>query len=128
MSTPRSTKKLVNVYRVVRVGIPEDELAGFVGDEQGGLYQVVLILLAVLVGRPDCASDLFTAVRSAGDPTDVGSLVQDLSASPEHKDSADWRAIRHGLEHSEKETDGQFVRSLTTYRVWVRGCPGSCGS
>jgi hypothetical protein len=57
--TPRAAKRLVNIYRLVRIGIPDGELAGFVGDEKGGSYQAVQVLLAILIGHPEFARDVF---------------------------------------------------------------------
>jgi hypothetical protein len=64
--TPRAGKKLVNLYRLVRIGIPDDQLPSFIGDPTPpGTHQPVLLLLAVLVGRPDDIGPLFTALRCA---------------------------------------------------------------
>jgi hypothetical protein len=52
----------VNIYRLVRIGIPTAELAGFVGDQADGPYQAVQVLLAILVGHPLFARDVFRAV------------------------------------------------------------------
>jgi WD40 repeat protein len=72
LSTPRAAKKLVNLYRLVRIGIPEEDLPTFIG--LGG-YQVVQILLAVLVGTPDAAPAIFTAIRSAAYDADIVNVV-----------------------------------------------------
>jgi hypothetical protein len=50
LPTPRAAKRLVNLYRLVRIGIPDAQLAAFTGTDAGGPYQAVQILLAVLVG------------------------------------------------------------------------------
>jgi hypothetical protein len=56
--TPRALKRLVNVYRFVRAGLPAPELSAF-ADPGNGDYQAVIVLLAVLVGYPDDATDVF---------------------------------------------------------------------
>ena len=86
--TPRAGKKLVNLYRLVRIGIPDDQLPSFIGDPTcAGTHQPVLLLLAVLVGRPDDIGPLFTALRSG--PPDRG-LIPFLRhpTSPGHIDNA----------------------------------------
>jgi WD40 repeat protein len=73
LSTPRAAKKLVNLYRLVRIGIPEAELQAFIGP---GGYQVVQILLAVLVGSPDAAPAIFAAIRAAPGDADIADVVR----------------------------------------------------
>ena len=73
LSTPRAAKKLVNLYRLVRVGIPEEDLPTFIG--LGG-YQVVQILLAILVGTPDVAHAIFSAIRAAACDADIVGVVR----------------------------------------------------
>ena len=68
MPTPRAAKKLANLSRLVRIGIKDEDLAGFLGSESGeagGPYQVVQILLAVLVASPVSAQGIFRDIRSA---------------------------------------------------------------
>ncbi|MFI9452249.1 P-loop NTPase fold protein [Amycolatopsis sp. NPDC052450] len=62
LNTPREIRKLVNLYRLVRIGIPDAELARFVG----GPYRAVLVLLTLLVADPDAARSTFAAL-SAGE-------------------------------------------------------------
>ncbi|MFF1356931.1 P-loop NTPase fold protein [Streptomyces sp. NPDC058297] len=76
LPTPRAAKKLVNLYRLVRMGVEAEGLSGFVSTSSGepGEHQVVQFLLALLVGRPEQASALFKhilAAESAEKITDV---------------------------------------------------------
>jgi WD40 repeat protein len=64
LPTPRAAKRLVNLYRLTRIGIPTSELGEFVGDQDGGPYQSVQVLLAILVGYPELAARLFREVMS----------------------------------------------------------------
>ena len=64
--TPRAAKRLVNIYRMLRVSVPEHLLDRF--GPGGGEYQAVAILLAILVGLPSRAQDVFmTLVNSDPD-------------------------------------------------------------
>ncbi|MGH3568259.1 MAG: P-loop NTPase fold protein [Pseudonocardia sp.] len=76
LPTPRSAKRLVNLYRLLRIGV-QDELPAFVGGKDGGPYQAAAVLLATVIGRPAGARALLTALRAA-DPADdiVGFLRQ----------------------------------------------------
>ncbi|MGH2732012.1 MAG: P-loop NTPase fold protein, partial [Actinomycetota bacterium] len=52
LPTPRAAKRLINIYRLIRIGITEGDLEAFVGDEIGGPYQAVGLLIAIVVGHP----------------------------------------------------------------------------
>ena len=71
LPTPRAAKRLVNLYRLVRIGISEPRLAAFTGSEDGGPYQVVQILLAVLLGSPSIAQQIFRDVMTASAGSDI---------------------------------------------------------
>ena len=71
LPTPRAAKKLVNLYRLVRIGIADSGLAAFAGSEAGGQYQVVQILLAVLVGSPAAAQRIFRELMAATSDSDI---------------------------------------------------------
>ena len=71
LPTPRAAKKLVNLYRLVRIGIADSGLAAFTGSEAGGQYQVVQILLAVLVGSPAAAQRIFRELMAATPESDI---------------------------------------------------------
>jgi WD40 repeat protein len=109
LSTPRAAKKLVNLYRLVRVGIPEEHLPTFIG--LGG-YQVVQILLAVLVGAPDAAPVIFTAIRAAACDADVVNVVRgaDSTAGPRIAEFVD------GI----RDAAPQAVADIRVYQQW---CP-----
>lgn len=89
LNTPREVRKLVNLYRLVRIGIPDSELERFVG----GPYRAVLVLLALLVSDPEAARSTFVALRD-GEP--------EKEVFP-----PDWRI------------DAGAVDDLQVYRNWV---------
>ncbi|MEU0884616.1 P-loop NTPase fold protein [Lentzea sp. NPDC005914] len=61
--TPRSAKRLVNLYRLVKARIAPTEYTAFLDHD----YKVVLVLLAVLVGRSGQCDPLFDAIESGRD-------------------------------------------------------------
>jgi len=62
--TPRAAKRLGNIYRLIRAGVSPAALPQFLGrDQQGGEYQTVLALLAIQVGFPLVANELFARMR-----------------------------------------------------------------
>ncbi|HEX6899229.1 MAG TPA: P-loop NTPase fold protein [Thermoanaerobaculia bacterium] len=78
--SPRSAKRLVNIYRLIRAQLDERALDHFVGESEApGEHQAVLVLLAVLIGYPDQASSLFRHLQ--GQVPDAGwwALVEELA-------------------------------------------------
>jgi len=72
IGTPRTAKRLTNLYRLIRAGLPEDVLAGVLDT---GEFEAILLLLAVLVGHPAEAHRFFDMVVAIGDDkpwSDVG--------------------------------------------------------
>ncbi|RSM87979.1 hypothetical protein DMH04_09685 [Kibdelosporangium aridum] len=91
LKTPRTVKKLVNLYRLVRIGIPDAELEAFVA----GPYQAVLILLTLLVADPEEARSVFTRLTTAKD------LAEALPPN--------WLTVPEDQVHSD----------VATYRTWT---------
>ena len=61
--TPRTVKRFVNTYRLLRAGLTEAEVADFEGTpEAPGEYQTALLLLAVVTGASREAEDFFEAL------------------------------------------------------------------
>ena len=55
--TPRMAKRMVNVYRLIKARVPPQDVAAF-EDTDSGRYRPVLLLLALLFGRPRQAEEL----------------------------------------------------------------------
>jgi hypothetical protein len=64
--SPRSLKRFVNVYRLMKVRAP-DPLDFSDPDRADADYLVVLLLLAEMIGRPNEARALFDWIRHTGD-------------------------------------------------------------
>ncbi|MFJ3644466.1 translation initiation factor IF-2 N-terminal domain-containing protein [Streptomyces murinus] len=78
--TPRAAKKLVNLYRLVRISIDRHDLPAFIGTpQQPGSHQVVQILLAALVGSPHHSTAIFEAILKADRTSHI---TQALRATP----------------------------------------------
>ena len=74
--TPRAAKRLVNLYRLVKARMAPSETDAFLDVD----YKVVLVLLAVLVGRSGQCDALFDAIESGRDwRQEMDRLVGDLS-------------------------------------------------
>ncbi len=95
VSTPRLTKRLVNVFRLLKGRVPAAELEAF--EERGhGRHRVILLLLAILYGRQDVALALFRWL--CNDP-EKGILKQPL-----HK-------VLRGLDPTEKGPEEELAGS-----------------
>jgi hypothetical protein len=83
IDTPRSAKRLTNVYRLMRVIVGEEEL---LADEN---YVAVISLLALLIGFPRESSEILRILNSADDQTPWGDFVHSL-APDRRNDSAPY--------------------------------------
>lgn len=58
--TPRSAKRLVNLYRIVRASLDDDELT----DLLNGRYRLLQICLGLVIGYPSFGAELFSQILS----------------------------------------------------------------
>jgi membrane protein required for beta-lactamase induction len=72
LTTPRAIKKLTNLYRLLRLSVPRDQLPDFLD----GPYQAAALLLAALAGAPSDTHALLSALTTAPD----GDIVDTLKA------------------------------------------------
>jgi hypothetical protein len=100
--TPRLAKRLVNVFRLIKAGVPADELPEF-EDPEHGRHRAVLLLLAILYGRSELAPELFRRLCAGanGDWPD---------ATPLHE------ALRQAAREGEEEPEEQKERTRRTAR------------
>jgi WD40 repeat protein len=117
LPTPRAAKKLVNLYRLVRIGIPDPSLAAFTGTETGGPYQAVQILLAILVGNPTAAEYIFRELIAATPDSDIATVFAKTAAAdfPERHLCA-----RIGAELTRISKD---IPTMTVTSEYQRWCP-----
>jgi WD40 repeat protein len=113
LGTPRAIKKLVNLYRLLRLGVGEARLGEFLGGTQGGPHQAAALLLAALVGAPHDARKLLQGLASVEPGKDIVDVVpspglRDVIVRirkdiPVHGDSATYKrwattVARYGFE------------------------------
>jgi len=91
MNTPRLIKRFVNVYRLLRSGVPHEEFENFIRRNRLAEHRVVQVLLAINVGFPRLGSELLRCVTWPEDlPQDVrferwSDLVAALDPTAEKK-------------------------------------------
>jgi hypothetical protein len=117
LPTPRAAKKLVNLYRLVRIGIPDSSLAAFTASEAGGQYQVVQILLALLVGSPAAAQRIFRELITVTPESNILTVFAKAGAAdfPESHLCA-----RIGAELVRISEDTRLMTATSEYQRW---CP-----
>ncbi|MGB6162444.1 MAG: hypothetical protein WBF75_07720 [Pseudonocardiaceae bacterium] len=119
LPTPRAVKKLTNLYRLLRIGVPKDQLAKFIGGDDGGPYQAVALLLAAAVGAPAQAESFLLALSSAtANPgRDIADVLADFGEPPVANLLAERiRLIRKTLPvHGNVETYQESVQTVARY-------------
>jgi ATPases with chaperone activity, ATP-binding subunit len=128
--SPRSAKRFVNVYRLLRGSVDEAEWTGFIGDENNGLYRPVLMLLAILTGYPAEATEILRSIierRMPGTParatTTFWALIDEFeksyATSPSPAPASDgqqWRELIDRLRKLRKVVrDDQKCSDLIDY-------------
>lgn len=79
--SPRSAKRFINIYRLMRVSITnERDLAAFVGNKRGGQHRAALLLLAILTGYPAEATDILRDLLEEERPETWWQYVDGLEA------------------------------------------------
>jgi len=117
LPTPRAAKRLVNLYRLVRISIPEAELTEFAGTGGGAPYQVVQVLLAILVGSPAAAARVFREIASGPADGDITTLLAKLGAE-NGEGNRGCAAISTVVKRLAQDTD--LVTRTGEYQQW---CP-----
>src|SRR5262249_6867029 len=107
--SPRSAKRLVNLYRIVRAKLDNHALDRFLA----GGYQTTLLLLGAVVGCPSLAAELFGEIFRER-VKDAQGLSQYLSKRG--KDDPHWRVLNQLLSNRPEFSDWQAVRAA------VRAC------
>lgn len=92
--SPRSIKRYLNTYRIIRAGVGLRRLDTFL-DHHETLpdYRAILILLAIVVGTPKIAFDVFSAIEKADPAKDLATFGAALKA-----DDKEWRKVAGALE------------------------------
>jgi len=117
LPTPRAAKRLVNLYRLVRISIPEADLAAFAGTGDGqSEYQFVQILLAILVGSPAMAQWVFKEIMAAPADTDIRTVLRNIATA----DGGAGAYTRISAVLDQAATDVSLRTEAAAYQPW---CP-----
>ncbi|MFC6084717.1 P-loop NTPase fold protein [Sphaerisporangium aureirubrum] len=112
LGNPRKVKKLINLYRLVRVSVRPQDLPDFMA----GPYRAVQVLLLLLVGVPEQAAAIFNRILTApgGDMTAI--LTPPPVNAPSGTPAPRRQAFLTGLLDLLK--DGPAPIEVSAYRPW----------
>jgi hypothetical protein len=118
-----AAKKLVNLYRLVRVGVPPTDLASFAATSDSEPYRAAGLLLAIVVGTPTVATPILQAVRQAAPDADSHRTLRSAashtgtsspSAAPPDRDTTGAPLNRH-----DPTEQGAVDAMCTTCQTWL---------
>lgn len=126
--TPRTVKRFVNIYRLLRAGLQSEEaVKRFEGsEEKPGGYQVAMLLLAVVTGYADQATRFLTAVDAWLDGVEAqdgekeqewSELVAALKGVEDGGDDS-WRWLTDCVQQVTREGKWQPFKT-ETMRSWA---------
>jgi WD40 repeat protein len=117
LATPRAVKKFTNLYRLLRIGVPTDQLPGFLGTaEAGGPYQAAALMLAMLISQPGRAGELHRCVAAGLPDDDIAEVLHSVRTRNNLTGGKDLALFIDRL-----RADGIAVHASTgTYQRWMR--------
>lgn len=84
--SPRATKRFINIYRLIRASVDLDDklrLEDFNGKDGPGKYRPVLLLLAILTGYPDQATEILRELLERAHPETWWEFVDSFNSRAE---------------------------------------------
>lgn len=107
--TPRTVKRFVNVYRIIKAGLDAKRLAAFMGTNgRKAEYPAVLVLLSVVHGQPEVTPIFFQALKLEHQKKTSLSLKNFLEKEPS--------AYPAGIDGDLIENWEYLIRQLRTFR------------
>jgi hypothetical protein len=106
--TPRTVKRFINIYRLLRAGLVSDsDVKSFEGTQKKpGEYQVALLLLAAITAFPNESNRLLYRLDA----------WLDIQESDKRRRTTTWQEVIDALNNNETETTGQQVSRKTNKR------------
>ncbi len=115
-NSPRTIKRFINVYRLLRTGLSETTLKGLVGkDGNSGLYFPIIAQLAVVTGAPDSADTFFEVLEQQANiaNTDPGLLIDALNNNSDLINSEEWPCLLGPIKAlKDKDNSSQMIANM----------------
>ena len=113
--TPRSAKRLANLYRLVRASLSTDQLDDLLGrDGELPGYRAVQLMLAVAIGSPSLCPSLLARLAVGRSTEPWWQFVESWVPEKEHK--AEWQLLVDAMVPLRNEP----IPELGTFAVWVK--------
>jgi hypothetical protein len=131
--SPRTLKRFVNVYRLIRVGLSPWDRQLFLVDTHGlADYRIVLLLLAIDTGAPSIAATFLSTMRRLAfrgfvessksgrektlEPT-ISNLVELLGQNEATSTSVEWYRVRDWL--MSRVQSGSLPDDVARFPRWI---------
>jgi hypothetical protein len=124
IGTPRAAKRLVNLYRLIRAGLPDAAIKKFVAEAQ---FRPLVIVLAAQVGFPRVASTALSSLVSGRGDVPLTACLAGLAQARAEDETRDDRTERASLVAALRaiciDEDGrpvaEFDRPASELREWI---------
>jgi len=113
VSSPRSAKRLVNVYRLLRANLPVKALREF----EDGDFRIAQILLGVLVGFPDQAPEFFRRLQQEKNGDFWSFAKREAETPPPRTSPGEWQQMCQAIAKMKKAYSG--VTSASRFAAWT---------
>ena len=119
--SPRSAKRFINTYRIIRAGIPSAQLDRML-NLQGDMAELraIMFLLSILTGNPHIAQLVFKAIQNEKRNRRLTQVIRDVFASEDAgtlKYTSETVQFRGWIEANATK-DGQEIR-LRDCQTWI---------
>jgi hypothetical protein len=113
--SPRAAKRLSNIYRILKAGIPRYRLAEFEGDDDmPGQFRVPMLLLAILIYDSEAADLIFRTLQLA--PENLDTIVTLRSVGKDKPDAALSKLVQLAIRTCEEEG---LESEQKLFRRWI---------
>jgi predicted nucleic acid-binding Zn-ribbon protein len=97
--SPRSVKRLVNSYRLLRALLRPEVAATFLNETEGlSMSRACLEVLAIVVGHPNVGVELLEALLRPGGSRQADAVRESITMTPGSAAANDWHALLPALE------------------------------
>lgn len=112
--SPRALKRFVNIYRLLRTSVAEEDRRGFIGSRDGGGYRSVLLLLAIQTGHPEEAATIIQMLLNESRERPWWEFIESLRPRCQTPMASEPRPNRGGRMNAERWT--ALFRKLDAFK------------
>lgn len=132
VETPRLVKRLINIYRLIRVSAVDKDFDAFLGSETSGQYRAALVLLAINTGYPVVSTRLLRLIDGCEEKISWSAFLKAIDPDIPIEERPEWareltwtpakeKALKKILSHlKELETNYGMPDDLKAYKEWAK--------